>query len=154
MSARSFGSADELRESVGVDLEPSSWFRIGQQRIDAFAEATGDHQWIHTDPDRAAHGPYGTTIAHGYLTLSLSAQLSAEVYDFAFGKARINYGLERVRFPAPVPVGSRVRLHCRFEEVLDKPPNSLLARARLTFELEGHDKPACVADKLTLLLAS
>src|SRR6478609_3391649 len=103
-----FTSAQELRDGVGQELGHSDWLEIEQKRIDQFAEATGDHQWIHVDPERAAAGPFGTTIAHGYLTLSLLPVASYEVLPRA-GRMGINYGLNRVRFPAPVPVGSRVR---------------------------------------------
>jgi acyl dehydratase len=123
---------------------PSSWIEIPQERIDAFAEATEDRQWIHVDPERAAEGPFGTTIAHGYLTLSLLPAASYEVVPRQGGMA-INYGLNRVRFPAPVPVGSRVR--ATFEVVeLDEQEWGGQATMRATVEREGGDKPVCVAD--------
>src|SRR5437016_4870765 len=106
---RVFASVDELREAVGEELGPSDWLEIDQKRIDLFADATGDHQWIHVDPEKAAAGPFGTTIAHGYLTLSLLPQMWKTIYRVDGVKLGVNYGLNKVRFPSPVPVGSRVR---------------------------------------------
>jgi acyl dehydratase len=123
---------------------PSSWIDVSQEKIDAFAEATGDHQWIHVDPERAQDGPFGTTIAHGYLTLSLLPVASYEVVPREGGMG-INYGLNKVRFPAPVPVGSRVRATF---EVLDVDEQDWGGQAtmRATVEREGGDKPVCVAE--------
>src|SRR5688572_10189216 len=103
--------ADEIRALAGTDLGVSTWVAVTQERIDTFAEATGDHQWIHVDPARAATGPFGRTIAHGYLTLSMVAPLFGELLEFQGGAMTLNYGLNKVRFPAPVVVGSRIRLH-------------------------------------------
>jgi acyl dehydratase len=129
---------------AGDTYGPSSWIEIPQERIDGFAEATGDHQWIHVDAARAQDGPFGTTIAHGYLTLSLLPVASYEVVPRQGGMA-INYGLNRVRFPAPVPVGSRVRATF---EVLDVEEHDWGGQAtmRATVEREGGDKPVCVAE--------
>jgi acyl dehydratase len=123
---------------------PSSWIEVPQEKIDAFAAATGDHQWIHVDPERAQAGPFGTTIAHGYLTLSLLPVASSEVVP-STGRMGINYGLNRVRFPAPVPVGSRVRASF---EVLEVEPieGGTQATMKATVEREGGDKPVCVAE--------
>jgi acyl dehydratase len=129
--------------NVGDEYGPSSWIEIAQERIDAFAEATGDHQWIHVDPERAAAGPFGTTIAHGYLTLSLLPAASYEVVPRQGGMG-INYGLNRVRFPAPVPVGSRVRATFRVDE-LEQHDWGGQATMTATVEREGGDKPVCVA---------
>ena len=104
-----FEGLDQIEAAIGTHIGYSNWMEITQERIDAFAEATGDHQWIHVDPVRAAEGPYGTTIAHGYLTLSLLPELGAEILDIRGFSMMINYGLEKVRFPAAVPVGSRIR---------------------------------------------
>jgi acyl dehydratase len=124
---------------------PSSWVEIPQERIDAFADATGDHQWIHTDPERAKDGPFGSTIAHGYLTLSLLPVASYEVVPRQGGSMSINYGLNKVRFPAPVPVGSRLRATF---EVLDVDEQEWGGQAtmRATVEREGGEKPVCVAE--------
>ena len=128
----------------GDTFGPSSWIDIPQEKIDGFAEATGDHQWIHVDPARAKDGPFGTTIAHGYLTLSLLPVASYEVVPRQGGMA-INYGLNRVRFPAPVPVGSRVRATF---EVLGVEEHDWGGQATMqaTVEREGGDKPVCVAE--------
>ena len=128
----------------GDRFGPSSWVEIPQSRIDAFAAATGDHQWIHVDPERAAAGPFGTTIAHGYLTLSLLPAASFELLPRQ-GRMGINYGLNRVRFPAPVPVDSRLRVTFEVvavEEIAGGGQNTLQA----TIEREGGDKPVCVAE--------
>ena len=129
---------------AGDTFGPSSWIDIPQSKIDAFAEATGDHQWIHVDPERAKEGPFGTTIGHGYLTLSLLPVASYEVIPRQGGMG-INYGLNRVRFPAPVPVGSRVRASFRVEDV-EQVSGGEQARIAATIELEGGDKPVCVAE--------
>ncbi len=129
---------------VGETYGPSSWIEITQDRIDAFAEATGDHQWIHVDPERAKDGPFGTTIAHGYLTLSLLTVASYEVTPRS-GRMGINYGLNRVRFTAPVPVDSRVR--ASFEVIaVDEFDGGSQATMKATVEREGGDKPVCVAE--------
>src|SRR6478752_384434 len=104
---------DELKKLAGSDLGTSEWIEVTQERIDTFAEATGDHQWIHVDPERAKQGPFGRTIAHGYLTLSLLPQLMPQVLTIEDSVMGVNYGVEKVRFTSPVPVGSRVRLHAR-----------------------------------------
>jgi acyl dehydratase len=130
--------------NVGDVFGPSSWIDVPQEKIDAFADATGDRQWIHVEPDRAKDGPFGTTIAHGYLTLSLLPVASYEVVPRQGGMA-INYGLNKVRFPAPVPVGSRVR--ATFEVVgVDEQEWGGQATMRATVEREGGDKPVCVAE--------
>jgi acyl dehydratase len=130
---------------VGDVYGPSSWIEIPQERIDAFADATDDHQWIHVDPERAKDGPFGGTIAHGYLTLSLLPSASYEVVPRQGGSMSINYGLNRVRFPAPVPVGSRVR--ATFEVVgIDEQDWGGQATMQATIERDGGDKPVCVAE--------
>ena len=129
---------------VGDVFGPSSWIEITQERIDRFAEATGDHQWIHVDPERAKNGPFGSTIAHGYLTLSLLPVASDEVVPKE-GSMGINYGVNRVRFPAPVPVGSRLR--ATFEvKALEELPGGRQAVQLATIEREGGEKPVCVAE--------
>jgi acyl dehydratase len=138
---------DELRELAGADLGASSWLEITQERVDTFADATGDHQWIHVDAERAAAGPFGGTIAHGYLTLALVIPLWSEILQVKGVAMGLNYGLNRVRFPAPVPVGSRIRLHARVLSVEDIADGVQLAVA-LTTELQGTEKPAAVAEAL------
>ncbi|MGW7532477.1 MaoC family dehydratase [Amycolatopsis sp. NPDC054798] len=147
---RVFGSADEVRAALGEEIGPTDWFAVDQARIDAFADATGDRQWIHTDPERAANGPFGSTIAHGFLTLSLLPYFGAQLVRLDFGSARINYGLGKVRFPAPVPVGSRLRATATFADL--QPSNSgVTVTTRYVVELEGAAKPACVAETLVVV---
>jgi acyl dehydratase len=138
----------DLQALVGKEMASSDWISIDQKRIDLFAEATGDHQWIHVDPVRAAAGPFKTTVAHGFLTLSLLPELAANAYDVADRRMGVNYGLNKVRFPSPVPVGSRLRGHFKLLEY--KP---LEGGAQLTIELsierEGSDKPVCVAESVS-----
>jgi acyl dehydratase len=133
--------------NVGDTFGPSSWIEITQERIDQFAEATGDHQWIHVDPERAKDGPFGTTIAHGYLTLSLLPVASFEVVP-QHGRMGINYGTNKVRFPAPVPVGSRLRVHFEVVEI-DEQEWGQQVTMKATVEREGGDKPVCVAESLS-----
>jgi acyl dehydratase len=140
--------ADEVRAAVGTHLGYSAWLDIDQQRVDLFAEATGDHQWIHVDPQRAATGPFGGTIAHGYLTLSLSNLFLpqiVEVQGFAMG---VNYGTNKVRFPAPVRVGSRIRGGAEMTEVAEV-KGGLQTTIVITIEVEGETKPACVIESIS-----
>jgi len=130
---------------AGAEFGPSSWIDLPQQTIDAFAEATGDRQWIHVDAERAAAGPFRTTIAHGYLTLSLLPAMSYEVVPRQEGGMAVNYGLNRVRFPAPVPSGSRVRGTFRVDGV-EESDWGFQATMTATVEREGGDKPVCVAE--------
>jgi acyl dehydratase len=131
--------------TVGDEFGPSSWIEVPQDRIQAFADATGDHQWIHVDRERAAAGPFGTTIAHGYLTLALLPSMSYEVVPRQNGGMALNYGLNRVRFPAPVPSGSRVRGTFRVDSV-DEADWGYQATMTATVERDGGDKPVCVAE--------
>ena len=148
---RTFTSFDELTAAVGEDLGTSDWLVIEQERVDRFAEATGDHQWIHVDVDRAKAGPFGGTIAHGYLTLSLLPMLGAQVFALETPGAKLNYGVNKVRFPSPVPVGSRVRAHAKVAGVADLPAGKQLTLG-WTIEIEDHPKPGCVAETVVLLL--
>ena len=144
---RTLSGIDEIKAKVGEELGVSSWHEVTQEDIDKFAEATGDHQWIHVDPERARETPFGGTIAHGYYTLSLAPRFTYELFSiegFAFG---LNYGVNKVRFPAPLPVGSRVRMRAALASVEDVPGGIQVATA-LTFEREGGDKPVCVAETL------
>lgn len=145
---RIFSSSDELRAAVGEELGPSDWLEVDQKRIDLFAAATGDHQWIHVDPERAAAGPFGTTIAHGYLTLSLLPSLVPLLMRVSPMRMGINYGLNKVRFPAPVPVGSRLRARAVITELTEVEGGVQLTTA-VTVEREGGGKPVCVAESVS-----
>ncbi|MEU8569752.1 MaoC family dehydratase [Streptomyces pathocidini] len=145
---RVFSSLDELRSAVGEQLGHSDWLEIDQKRIDLFAEATGDHQWIHVDPEKAAAGPFGTTIAHGYLTLSLLPVLVPQLMRVEGVRMGINYGSNKVRFPSPVPVGSRVRATGTIAEVVEAGGGVQLTTA-VTVEREGGEKPVCVAEAVS-----
>jgi acyl dehydratase len=146
-----FDGPGSLRAALGGHLGHSGWHEITQDRVNAFADATGDHQWIHLDGDEARRGPFGGPVAHGYLTLSLLPMLGREVYGFTGFSMGINYGLNRVRFPAVVPVGSRVRLGAELTEVADV-PQGIQAVFHYTIEIDGSAKPACVADAVVLLV--
>jgi acyl dehydratase len=145
---RTFTSGADLAASVGQEIGVSDWHEIPQSQIDLFAEATGDDQWIHVDPERAKAGPYGTTIAHGYLTLSLLAPLMKTIYRIEGAKMAVNYGLNKVRFAAPVRVGSRVRVRVSLATV-DEIPNGVQSVWSAVIELEGSSKPACIAEPVT-----
>jgi acyl dehydratase len=142
---RTFSSPSALHEAAGQHLGYSDWRTVDQKQVDLFAEATGDHQWIHVDPERAAKGPFGRTIAHGFLTLSLLPVLMAEIYRVEGVRMGVNYGVNRVRFPAPLPVGSRVRAGLEVVEVTDV-EGGVQVVARTTVEAEGAPKPCCVAE--------
>jgi len=146
-----FESAEALKAAVGTHLGFSDWTTIDQARIDLFAEATGDRQWIHVDPERAKDGPFGTTIAHGYLTLSITNLFLPELLVVPSASAGVNYGANKVRFPAPVPVGSRIRMGCELLEVSDV-PGGVQVVTRNTVEIDGSDKPACVVDAVSRFL--
>jgi acyl dehydratase len=148
---RVFEDVAELVAARGEHLGFSDWHTISQEQVDEFARATGDHQWIHVDPERAASGPFGGTIAHGYLTLSLVPMLGQEIWRVDKLSMGINYGCNRVRFPQPVPVGARVRGGAEIVSVDDVPQGVQLVM-RYTVETEGADKPACVADTLVILV--
>ena len=148
---RVFTSFDDLTAAAGEELGTSDWLTIDQERVDQFADATGDHQWIHVDVEQAKSGPFGGTIAHGYLTLSLVPFLGAQIFDLQTPGAKLNYGTNKVRFPHPVLVGSRVRSHVAVADVTDLPSGKQLT-LRHTIEIEGVDKPACVAETVVLLL--
>jgi acyl dehydratase len=135
------------RDLVGKELGPTGWLEVTQERVDTFAEATGDPQWIHVDPQRAAAGPFGGTIAHGFLTLALCVPLMAAVVCPAGYSMGINYGVNRVRFPAPVPVGSRIRARFRVESV-EEVQGGDQALIQATVEREGGEKPVCIAELL------
>jgi acyl dehydratase len=148
---RVFADWTEFEKEVGTTLGHSEWLEITQERIDAFADATDDHQWIHTDPERAAGGPFGGTIAHGYLTLALLPRFMFDVFTIERLSMAVNYGLDRVRFPAPVPVGSRIRGSIDFVEYREAKMGNLVT-LRFTVEIEGTDRAACIADSLGLMV--
>jgi acyl dehydratase len=145
---RVFNGVDELRGAVGETIGESGWFTVDQSRIDGFADATDDHQWIHVDADKAATGPFGTTIAHGFLTLSLLPVLIKDVYSVEGTNMGINYGLNRVRFTSPVPVGSKVRGVVELADVSDV-TGGVQITTKVTVEIEGAERPALVAEWLT-----
>ena len=144
---RIFHNLDELQAAVGQPLGSSEWLTIEQKQIDTFGDATGDHQWIHVDPDKAKDGPFGKTIAHGFLTLSLAPVLGWQVYKVENVKMAINYGLNKVRFTSPVPVGSRVRGTYEFVDVSEV-KDAVQITTKVIIELEGSERPACVAETM------
>jgi len=149
---RVFTSLEEVAEAAGQEIGTSDWVEITQEAVNQFADATDDHQWIHVDLERAKAGPFGGTIAHGYMTLALIPGLSNKVMTFQMPGAKLNYGINKARFPAPVPVGSRVRATVGIGEVAEL-PHGLQVTLTYVIEIEGVDKPACVAETVVLLLA-
>jgi acyl dehydratase len=150
---REFNSIEELQPLVGQEVAVSDWVTVDQDRIDRFADATGDHQWIHVDPARAAAGPFGTTVAHGFLTLSLLPLLTQQTLVVHNSKLTINYGLNKVRFPSPVPAGSRLRGRFKLQQITALPPLQGARGAQvvweITIEREGSAKPVCVAESVS-----
>jgi acyl dehydratase len=147
----SFDRPADLLDAVGTDLGTTDWLTVDQDRIDLFADATGDHQWIHVDPERAKDGPFGTTIAHGYLTLSLVNTFLPDLLRVERFSAGVNYGTDKTRFPAPVPVGSRIRgtgTITKAEEV----KGGVQVTVTVTVEIDGGDRPACVVDTISRFL--
>src|SRR5947199_2569470 len=140
---------DELEHADGRELGTSAWHEITQEQVNLFADATGDHQWIHVDPERAAEGPFGTTVAHGYLTLSMLPMLLSEVVSVSDAVMGVNYGTEKTRFTSPVPVGSRVRLHAKLVETQRRGP-SVIWTVGVQVESEGKEKPARVGEVVYL----
>jgi acyl dehydratase len=143
-----FKQPQELFSAVGAELGASDWLELDQQRINLFADATGDHQWIHVDPERAKDGPFGKCIAHGYLTLSLVNLFLPQIVDVQGISMGVNVGCDRIRFPAPVPVGSRVRGSGELISV-EEIKGGVQAVVRVTVEIEGNDRPGCVADTIS-----
>ena len=144
-----FESPTELRNSVGEHLGYSDWLKITQQRINLFAEATGDHQWIHVEPERAKEGPFGACIAHGYLTQSLVNYFLPQIVEVRGIAMGVNYGSDRVRFPAPVPVGSRIRGGGELISAEETRDSAVQAVLRVTVEIEGSERPGCVIDTIS-----
>jgi acyl dehydratase len=147
-----FQTPAELLDSVGKPLGSSDWLEITQERVDLFAEATGDHQWIHVDPERAKDGPFGGTIAHGYLTLSLVNLFLPQIVEVHGISMGVNYGSDKLRFPAPVPVGSRIRGSAELVAAEQVKGNAIQAVIRVTVDVEGSDRPACVVDTISRYL--
>ena len=145
---RVFNGVDELRGAVGSQLGVSDWITVDQSQIDTFADATLDHQWIHIDEERAKDGPFGGTIAHGFLTLSLLSHLVSQTFRIEGTKMGVNYGLNRVRFTSPVPVGSKVRGNIELVDVADI-EGGVQMTTKVTVEIEGSERPALVAEWLT-----
>ena len=143
-----FSSAAQLLGAQGHDLGRTEWLELTQERINLFAEATGDHQWIHVDPERAANGPFGACIAHGYLTLALANLFMPQLMQFANLAMGVNYGSDRLRFPAVVKVGSRVRGHGQIMQV-EALGAALQAVVRISVEIEGSERPGCVVDTIS-----
>lgn len=148
---RILNDRQEIADAAGTELGVSAWLEMSQERIDLFADATGDRQWIHVDSERAADGPFGATVAHGYLTLSMLPFLGAQVYAFAGNVARVNYGLNRVRFVNPVRVGSKIRNRVEVLEVRDIEKGQQVTLQH-TVEVKGSEKPACIAESVVLLM--
>jgi len=144
-----FATPKDLLAAVGKPLGASDWLEIRQDRIDGFADATGDHQWIHVDPERAKSGPFGKTIAHGYLTLSLVNCFLPQIIEVRGVSMGVNYGCDKVRFPAPVPVGSRVRGVGQLVAAEEVKGGAVQATVRVTVEIEGGERPACVVDTIS-----
>ena len=144
-----FESPHDLKNAVGKQLGQSEWLQVEQDRINLFADATGDHQWIHVDPERAKEGPFGATIAHGYLTLSLVNYFLPQIIEVRGISMGVNYGTDRVRFPAPVIVGSRVRGNGELVAVEEVKNGAIQATIRVSVEVEGGDRPACVVDTIS-----
>jgi acyl dehydratase len=150
---RTFSAVADLIAATGQDLGTTDWLTIEQKRVDQFAEATGDHQWIHVDPERAAAGPFSATIAHGYLTLSLLPRFASEIYTVDGASAAINYGLNRVRFIHPVRVGSRIRSTATLDSVTEVPGGAqVVVSHRVDVEVDAKPKPACIAETIGRVL--
>ncbi|KAF0963190.1 MULTISPECIES: MaoC family dehydratase [unclassified Rhodococcus (in: high G+C Gram-positive bacteria)] len=149
---RVFQNIDDVEAAVGEHLGHSDWFEITQDRVNVFADATGDHQWIHVDPERAAEGPFGAPIAHGYLTLSLLPKLGADLMRVEGTKLTINYGLNKVRFPKPVKVGASIRVGGEIA-AFEHTKQGAQVVVKYTIEIKGEDKPACVAETVRVLVS-
>lgn len=148
MTLTTFENPGDLMGKEGMKIGPSDWMEISQERVNTFADATGDHQWIHVDEERAKDGPFGATIAHGYLTLSLASKLMPEIIHIENMSMGINYGTEKTRFINPVKVGKRIRGHGEFVEIKEV-KGGYQSTLRVTIEIEGEDKPACVVDTIS-----
>ena len=146
---RVFKTPHELKEQIGTDLGETGWLEIDQQRINTFAEATGDHQWIHVDEEKAKAGPFGSTIAHGYLTVSLVNYFLPQLIDVQGISMGVNYGVDKIRFPAPVPVGSKIRGKGVLASAVDTKDGGIQSKVTVTIEIEGGDRPACIVETIS-----
>ncbi len=146
---RVFKTPHELKEQIGTDLGETDWLEIDQKRIDTFAEATGDHQWIHVDEEKAKAGPFGSTIAHGYLTVSLVNYFLPQLIDVQGISMGVNYGVDKIRFPAPVPVGSKIRGKGVLTGAVDTKDGGIQSKVTVTIEIEAGDRPACVVETIS-----
>lgn len=142
-------SIAELEQAAGLDLGAGPWHTVEQERVNLFADATDDHQWIHVDPQAAASGPFGRTVAHGYLTVALLPALLAELLTVGDSKVLVNYGIDRIRFPAPVPVGSRIRVHAAIRST-ERRGDAVVYSVAVTVEVEGQEKPALAGEVVYL----
>lgn len=149
MAATVFENPRKLLDAVGNDLGATDWLEIDQSRIDTFADATGDHQWIHVDPEKAKDGPFGSTIAHGYLTMSLVNLFLPQILEVQNVSMGVNYGADKLRFPAPVPVGARIRGRGELVEADEVKGGAIQAKVRVTVEIDGGERPACVVDTIS-----
>lgn len=152
MVQQTFTSIDQIKAAVGTSLGTTDWVEITQDDVNAFADVTGDHQWIHVDVERAEASSFGGTIVHGFMTLSFLPRFGGELFAFDLGSARLNYGLEKVRFLAQVPVGSRIRASAEFVSVTEQPSGTRV-NTKWTLERENGDRPICVAESVTLIVA-
>ncbi|MFT3812331.1 MAG: MaoC family dehydratase [Acidovorax sp.] len=146
---KTFHSYSEMRALVGQEVSVTDWITVTQEQVNLFADATGDHQWIHIDPERAKAGPFGAPIAHGFLTLSLLPRFFQMALEIKGARMGVNYGLNKVRFTAPVPVGSRLRARMKLQSAEPLPPDGLQIDWLVTIEREGSDKPVCVAESIS-----
>ena len=151
---RVFKTPHELKQAVGDDLGETDWLAIDQARIDTFAKATGDHQWIHVDEARAKDGPYGSTIAHGYLTVSLVNYFLPQLLDVQGISMGVNYGVDKIRFPAAVPVGSKIRAKGVVTSVEDTKDGGIQSKVTVTIEIEGSERPACIVETISRYYSS
>jgi acyl dehydratase len=151
---RVFNSPTELIDHVGEELGETEWLEIDQARVNLFADATGDHQWIHVDPERAAQGPFGAPIAHGYLTASLANYFLPQLLDVQGTSMGVNYGCDKIRFPAPVPVGSRVRGTGTITSVEETKDGGIQTKVTVKIEIEGQSRPACVIETISRFYAA
>jgi len=143
---------EEIQDLIGTDCEPSSWLNISQERINEFADTTEDHQFIHVDPEAAKNTPFGGPIAHGFLTLSMLSRMAEEFGIFVEGAVMgINYGFEKIRFLSPVPAGSDIRGNAKILNIIEKPNKQMVITYEVTVEIKGHDKPALVAEWISML---
>jgi acyl dehydratase len=146
---RVFKTPHELKDAVGADLGETEWLEIDQNRINTFAEATGDHQWIHVDEAKAKDGPYGATIAHGYLTVSLVNYFLPQLLDVQGISMGVNYGVDKIRFPAAVPVGSKIRGKGTLTSIEETKDGGIQSKVTVTIEIDGSDRPACIVETIS-----